>query len=120
MANQEILLESDRAEDEIGDPFVLFPAVLLSGYQGMGRQKIDGDLDVFMLTFRDEQIIQVEGAALVACRAEADFSPLDAAGKAQDFVGYPRLAQDQLQQLAIAILAEQGRAELAAQPPVFA
>jgi hypothetical protein len=106
LASQEVLIESDVAEQATGDPFLLVPAVLLNGYRGVETEAIDDDVEVFMLTFRDEQIVQVEGGVLAACRAEADFSPFETAGKVQDDVRYPRLDSMQLQALVPSIVAE--------------
>lgn len=74
---QEIIIESDFAEAQYGDPFVLIQALMLDGFDGIHRAPIKGDLRVFMPTFEQEQLIHSCGMALLTARAESDFSPLD-------------------------------------------
>jgi hypothetical protein len=75
---QEIIVESDFAEQRYGDPFVLIQALMLDGFGGIHRQPITDDLRIVMPTFEHEQLIHTSGMALVTARAESDFSPLEA------------------------------------------
>lgn len=75
---QEIIIESDFAEEQYGDPFVLIQALMLDGFDGIRRAPIKGDLRVLMPTFENEQLIHTCGMALLTARAESDFSPLGA------------------------------------------
>ncbi len=96
---QEVMVESDLAEADFGEPFVMIQALLLDRYKGIHRAPILGDLTIHMLTFESEQVIHVSGAALVAARAEADFSPFSAA-LVSGAETYLRLTLDQLRRIA--------------------
>lgn len=89
---QEIILESDFAEEQYGDPFVLIQALMLDGFDGIHRVPLRGDLRIYMPTFAQEQLIHACGTALVTARAESDFSPLDASlhVPAREYIRLPR------------------------------
>ncbi|MCC5991867.1 MAG: Hint domain-containing protein [Rhodobacteraceae bacterium] len=99
---QEVIIESDMAEDHFGDPFVLIQALMLEGFNGVRRQPIAQDLTIHMLTFAQEQVIHCSGATLVSARAESDFSPLWSAAMATA-PGQPRLSFGQLRRVADAL-----------------
>ncbi|MGP9789427.1 Hint domain-containing protein [Roseinatronobacter sp. NSM] len=99
---QEVIVESDMAEIDFGEPFVLIQALMLEGYSGIHRVPIAGDLTIHMLTFASEQVIHCAGATLVSARAESDFSPLHAAA-AVGVLDTPRLSLRQLQKVARAL-----------------
>lgn len=111
LPNQEVLIESDIAEEVTGDPFVLIPAVLLGGYRRLETEALAKDFKVIMLTFQNEQILQVEGGLWVACRAEADFSPFEVALTAAELGVYPRPDPMMLEVLAEAIVEAQDRTQ---------
>lgn len=96
---QEVIVESDMAEMDFGEPFVMIQALMLEGYAGIHRAPIEGDLRIHMLTFAAEQVIHIAGAALVTARADSDFSPLSAAALA-GLTSYPRLSLAQLRRVA--------------------
>jgi hypothetical protein len=96
---QEVIVESDMAEMDFGEPFVMIQALMLEGYCGIHRAPIEGDLRIHMLTFASEQVIHIAGAALVTARADSDFSPLSAAALA-GLTSYPRLTLPQLRRVA--------------------
>jgi len=100
MPSQEVIVECDMAEIDYGEPFVLIQALLLEGYRGIRKTEIARDLCIHMLTFDNEQIIHTSGATLAVCRAEADFSPLDAADRSHVATGYSRLTSAQVKQVA--------------------
>lgn len=100
MPNQEVIVESDEAEAAHGDPFVLFPALMLEGYQGIHRTEFTRDLTLYMLIFAQEQIVTMAGGALAACRAQADFSPFGAAARSRREAALVRLPSDELARLA--------------------
>lgn len=100
LPSQEVIVESDRAEIDFGEPFVLIQSLLLEGYRGIAKTQITRDLTVHMLTFDNEQIVHASGATLIACRAEMDFSPLDAAGRMQGVQTYNRLTSAQVRRVA--------------------
>ena len=99
LASQEVLIESDMAEEEFGDPFVMIQALMLEGFFGIHRAPIDEDLTIYMVTFASEQLIHVAGAALVTARPESDFAPLSVHALSE-IRTYPRLTLDQLRRIA--------------------
>ncbi len=107
MPDQEILIESDQAEDMFGDPFVLIPAALLEGFNAIYKAPIKTDLTLSVLTFEREEILYCNGGLL--CLGGAD-----AAMPAQPAAQYPRLSTAQLKSL---IAMKQKRAQLR---PAFA
>lgn len=76
MPDQNVLLESDTAEDIYGDPFVLVPANALEGALGIERVMPNGPLEAITLGFENDEIIYVNGSALVFCPARAPGAPL--------------------------------------------
>ncbi len=115
MPSQEVIVECDRAEMDYGEPFVLIQSLLLDGYRGIRKVEIARDLSIHMLTFENEQIIHTSGATLAVCRAEADFSPLDAANRSQTATGYSRLTSAQVKQVATWLKQEATETDFAAQ-----
>lgn len=99
---QEIIIESDFAEEQYGDPFVLIQALMLEGFEGIRRVPIAGDLRVYMPTFEQEQLIHICGMALLTARAESDFSPLEACTQAPERE-YTRLPRSDLSALAASL-----------------
>lgn len=99
---QEVIVESDMAELDFGEPFVLIQALMLEGYEGIRRHALAGDLTIHMLTFASEQVIHCAGAALISARAESDFSPIAAAAQGTE-MEYPRLTLTQLRQIALSL-----------------
>lgn len=102
---QEIIIESDFADEHYGDPFVLIQALMLDGFEGIHRTPITGDLRVFLPTFEQEQLVHTCGMALLTARAESDFSPLDACSHAPERE-YKRLPRADLSALAASLKME--------------
>jgi hypothetical protein len=96
---QEVIVESDLAEADFGEPFVMIQALLLERYKGIHRAPIEGDLTIYMLTFDAEEVLHISGAALVTARSESDFSPLTVAALAETHT-YLRLTLSQLRRIA--------------------
>jgi hypothetical protein len=96
---QEIIIESDFAEEKYGDPFALIQALMLDGFDGIRRVPLRGDLRIYMPTFEQEQLIHTCGTALLTARAESDFSPLDACSTGPERE-YMRLPLEELSALA--------------------
>lgn len=67
MAEQNVLVESDLAEEQFGDPFVLVPAMALEGVLGIWRMPPPEPQDVYGLSFERDEIVFTNGAALVFC-----------------------------------------------------
>lgn len=70
MPEQSVLVESDTAEDIYGDPFVLVPAATLVGLMGIRRVAPDAPQEAVMLGFENDEIVYVNGSALVFCPAQ--------------------------------------------------
>ncbi|MFN7002829.1 MAG: Hint domain-containing protein [Roseinatronobacter sp.] len=75
---QEVLIESDEAEELYGDPFVLIPAVMLEGYKGIHKVPLAGNLSLSMLIFEREQVVHSTGGLLSLATTQGAFSPLSA------------------------------------------
>ena len=67
MPEETIVLESDAAEEAWGDPFALIPAQALQELPGVERIKPQGMIEIVQLAFEEDQVIFVEGSALVFC-----------------------------------------------------
>lgn len=72
MAEQTVMVESDRAEDLYGDPFVLVPAPALAGVLGIERVPPEGSQHVVSIAFEKDQIVFANGSALLFCPAHSE------------------------------------------------
>ena len=72
LPRQGVMLESDVAEEVLGDPFVLVPAVALEGVRGIERSYPDDPVDVITLSFETDQVVFAEQGALLFCPASGD------------------------------------------------
>ena len=115
MPSQEVIVESDMAEIDFGEAFVLVQVLMLDGYRGIRKVEIERDLSIHMLTFENEQIIHTSGATLIACRPEADFSPLEAADRSHVVQTYNRLTHAQIKRVAGWLKQEADQSAFAAQ-----
>lgn len=73
LPGQGVLLESDVAEAETGDPFVLVAAGSLVGVCGIERFEPQSIPEVFVLQFDEDQIVFTASGALCICPAAGDF-----------------------------------------------
>lgn len=64
LPDQGVLIESDAAVDQYGDPFAVVPAASLSGVLGITRQPPHQSIEVVTLFFADDQVIYAEGNLL--------------------------------------------------------
>jgi hypothetical protein len=64
MPDQGVMLESDLAEDDNGDPFVVVPACALEGYRGIRRGQPGARLELVMPRCEDDQVIYAEAGTL--------------------------------------------------------
>lgn len=69
MPEQTIMVESDLAEECSGDPFALIPATALEGALGIARHAPAAAQELISLHFADDQVVFVNGSALVLCAA---------------------------------------------------
>jgi hypothetical protein len=91
----EVMVASDLAEADVGQPFGMIQSLLPDRHKGIsragiGRAPLGGDLSIRGLTVAVEQVLDVGGAVLATARAASDFSPLGAA-RAGGSRTYPRL-----------------------------
>lgn len=72
LPNQNVMIESDAAEDIWGDPFAVVPAAALDGYRGIARVCPMGQLEVITLHFDLDQIVFANVGALFFCQRASD------------------------------------------------
>ena len=72
LPRQGVLVESDVAEEELGDPFVLIRAEALDGVCGIARRRPIFAPEVFVLEFEEDQVIFASSGALCVCPAAGD------------------------------------------------
>jgi len=70
MPEQYVLVESDLAEALCEDPFMLVPATALDGVLGIERVPPAVPQEVYALFFEQDEIIFVNGSALLHCPVE--------------------------------------------------
>lgn len=110
LPEETVVLESDAAEEAFGDPFALIPARALEDLPGVDRERPQGLVEVIQLGFKKDQVIFVEGSALVFCAATVAGQPVslsqlvDAQGEAS---GYQVLSMEDARLLAACFQMEQ-------------
>lgn len=72
MPCQNVLMESDTAEELFGEPFVLIPAVALEGYNCITRTAPSERVEVVTLHFAQDQIVYANIGALFLCPRAGD------------------------------------------------
>lgn len=77
LPEQNVMIESDAAEDVFGDPFMLIPAVALDGFRGITRVKPHLEVVVYTLHFEREQVVFACSGVLFHCPSDAKASLLD-------------------------------------------
>jgi len=82
LPRQGVMLESDVAEETLGDPFAIVPAAALEGVHGIERVFPQDDMCVVTLHFDCAQVVFAEQGALLFCAAGGDM--LDTATRAFD------------------------------------
>ncbi|MCO6383623.1 MAG: Hint domain-containing protein [Vannielia sp.] len=113
MPEETVVLESDAAEDLYDDPFALIPALALIDMPGVERICPSTEIEVVSISFAEDQVIFVEGSALIFCPTGAAGEPIGmAAVLSEEFNGtdggaYQVLSLDDARLLASCIVAEQ-------------
>lgn len=77
LPEQNVMLESDAAEDCFGDPFALIPAAALNGFRGITRVKPYEKIVVYTLHFDQEQVVFTCSSALFHCPSDSQGSLLE-------------------------------------------
>ena len=72
MGSQNIMVESDAAEDMYGDPFSLIPANALLGLRGIERVPPKNAMEIVHISFSEEQVVFGEHGALYLCASSRD------------------------------------------------
>lgn len=67
--NQGILIESDVADEALGDPFALVPAFALEGVRGITRQRPPNVVQLTTIILERAEVIYAEGGTLLHCPA---------------------------------------------------
>ncbi|GGH32633.1 Hint domain-containing protein [Cribrihabitans marinus] len=67
MPEQGLLVESDTAEDALGDPFVVLPARLLAGLQGIAPARPADVVQITTIAFRQDEVIYCDGGLMAFC-----------------------------------------------------
>lgn len=77
LPEQGIMIESEAALDQHGDPFAVVPASALAGVRGVKLQEPQHQLEVITLFFAADQVIYTEGSLLSHCpRAHRSLSDM--------------------------------------------
>ncbi|MGD9862344.1 MAG: Hint domain-containing protein [Pseudodonghicola sp.] len=83
MPDQGLLLESDTAQQILGEAFVVVPARALSGFARIAEAEAGPELDVVTLVFPRDEAVYVEGGLLAVCpRPQTPLEDSDAATEA--------------------------------------
>ncbi|QFT79878.1 hypothetical protein FIU89_04580 [Roseovarius sp. THAF27] len=101
LPGQNIMVESDAAENLYGDPFTLMPAEAIEGLYGVARTPPEGDVNIVVLHFAADQVVFAENGALLFCPAFADMVDAAFAEEARPF--YSILSMDEARFLAVQI-----------------
>lgn len=72
LGNQNIMVESDAAEDMFGDPFSVIPASALQGLRGIERVPPRDGMEIIHVYFAEEQVVFGEYGALYLCPSSRD------------------------------------------------
>lgn len=72
LGSQNIMVESDAAEDMFGDPFSLIPSSALLGLRGIERVPPKDGTEIIQLYFSEEQVVFGEQGTLYLCPSSRD------------------------------------------------
>ncbi|WP_175570508.1 Hint domain-containing protein [Vannielia litorea] len=120
MPEETVVIESDAAEDMFDDPFALIPALALIDMPGVERIRPAREVEVVSISFAEDQVIFVEGSALIFCPTGAAGAPIGmAAVLSEEFNGtassaYQVLSLDDARLLASCMVAEQAARDVPA------
>ncbi len=119
LPEQGVVVESDAAEEFLGDPFALMPAAALDGVRGIARVALMDQVEVITLFFEEDQVVFANSGALFFCPSAHDI--VVDLFKAPTVSNYSKLPMDQACALAQYIEAEYEEfMEPAAQAPMYA
>lgn len=72
LPEQSVMIESDAAEEFLGDAFALIPVHSLKGYRGIGPKALREELDLFILEFEEDEIVFANSGVLFHCPKRRD------------------------------------------------
>ncbi|MEL7255850.1 MAG: Hint domain-containing protein [Pseudomonadota bacterium] len=72
LGGQNIMVESDAAEDMFGDPFSIIPASALQGVRQIEKAPPKDAMEIVHIYFADEQVVFGEFGALYLCPSSLD------------------------------------------------
>jgi len=101
LPGQNIMIESDAAEQLYGDPFTLIPAEAVEGLHGVDRTPPQYDIEVIILHFSADQVVFSESGTLFFCPASTDIVQAAAMEEPRPF--YSVLTMDEARFLAVQI-----------------
>lgn len=64
LPEQHVLVESDAADDFLGDPFAMLPAAALEGFRGIRREEPADMIEVVTIHFRRDEVVFANIGAL--------------------------------------------------------
>ncbi len=73
MPDQGLLVESDEAQDALGDPFAVVMAHALIGFRGICQKAPEEALEATVLFFERDEVVYVQGGMLAHCPHPLDF-----------------------------------------------
>lgn len=117
LSGQHVLLESDWAEAQCGEPFALLPAAALDGFRGIGRHAPPVEAVAVSLGFARDELVYAAGTTLVRCGGvEPAADPLQAM-LTRAHRGYPpALSLEQALHLLACLVAEEAGLALRSLP----
>ena len=89
LPEQNVMVESDAAEEMFGDPFVMIPATALNGFCGITRVKPHNEVVVYTLHFDQEQVVFACSGALFHCPSDTEGCLLDMEQNASPYAALP-------------------------------
>lgn len=99
LPGQNLMIESDAAEQLFGDPFALIPASATEGVRGIARTPPEHAYKVVLMHFAQDQVIYSKSGMLLFCpSADAAF---DQPPSAEDQPTYSVLPMDEARRLAV-------------------
>lgn len=85
LPHQAVVIESDAAEAELGDPFVLIQAKDLDGICGITRVAPNAPMTVVTLEFDNEEVIFAGSGAMCVCPSRTDLEGMLAAKEGREY-----------------------------------
>jgi hypothetical protein len=72
LPQQSVMIEADAAEEVLGDPFAMIPALALVGFRGIRRVAPAVEIELISLAFAQDEIVFANSGALIFCPKSTD------------------------------------------------